>query len=135
MTGLAISKMRKEPSVTWRGQLPMPQLDSETEAARDFIFDALRRQLVSWEAFFVNSDCLRSLVARESVSSPSSEEVEKPLEQFAARVEEREYARLTSWTLEQRRTLLAELESIRRLAFLISDLNRWLSRIPGRTTH
>jgi uncharacterized membrane protein YccC len=115
--------------------LPMPQLDSETEAARDSIFDALRRQLLSWQAFFVNSDCLRSLVARESASSPSSEEVEKPLEQFAARVEEREYARLTSWSLEQRRTLLAELESIRRLAFLISDLNRWLSRIPGRAAH
>ncbi len=115
--------------------LPMPQLDSETEAARDSIFDALRRQLVSWQAFFVNSDCLRSLVTRESVSSPSSEEVEKPLEQFAARVEEHEYARLTSWTLEQRRTLLAEMESIRRLAFLMSDLNRWLSRIPGRATH
>lgn len=114
---------------------PMLQLDSETEAARDSMFDALRGELLSWQAFFASSDCLRSLVARELVSLQSSEAVEKPLEQFASRIEEREYARLTSWSLEQRRTLLAELESMRRLAFLISDLNRWLLRIPERATH
>jgi hypothetical protein len=56
-----------------------------------------------------------------------------PLAQFGSRLEEREYARTESWALEQRRAVLAELQSMRRLEYLVSRLNRWLAQIPGRT--
>jgi hypothetical protein len=55
----------------------------------------------------------------------------KPLKQFSSRLEEREFARIESWTSEQRRAILAELQSMHRLEFLLSELNRWLAQIPG----
>jgi hypothetical protein len=53
---------------------------------------------------------------------------------MGARLEEHHFARIDSWTVEQRRAILAELQSMRRLEFLISDLNRWLAQIPGRAS-
>jgi len=38
---------------------------------------------------------------------------------------------LAAWPLEPRRTMMAELESVRRLVFLFSDLNRYLADIPA----
>ena len=61
----------------------------------------------------------------------STDDLEMPLEQFSSRLEEQEFARIESWTLEQRRAVLAELHSMRRLEYLFSDLNRWLAQIPG----
>jgi hypothetical protein len=54
-----------------------------------------------------------------------------PLEQFGSRLEEREFARIESWTLDQHRAVLAELHSMRRLEYLVCELNRWLAQIPG----
>jgi hypothetical protein len=61
--------------------------------------------------------------------------MEMPLEQFSSRLEEREFARIESWTLDQRRALLAELHSMRRLEYLVSELNRWLAQIPGAASN
>ena len=55
------------------------------------------------------------------------------LELFGSRLEERQFARIEAWTFEQRRAILAELQSMRRLEYLLSQLNRWLAQIPGRT--
>jgi hypothetical protein len=61
----------------------------------------------------------------------SSAELEKPLSEFSTRIEATRFAILVSWTLEQRRAILAELQSMRRLEYLLSQLNRWLAQIPG----
>jgi hypothetical protein len=53
------------------------------------------------------------------------------LDLFGSRVEEHQFARIESWTIEQRRAILAELQSMRRLEYLLSQLNRWLAQIPG----
>jgi hypothetical protein len=58
-----------------------------------------------------------------------------PLEQLSSRLEEREFARIEAWTLEQRRAILAELHSMRRLEYLVSELNRWLAQIPGHASN
>ena len=55
-----------------------------------------------------------------------------PVNQFALRLEEDQFRRLRSWTGDQRRMILAELQSIRRLEFLMPELNRWLAQVPGR---
>jgi hypothetical protein len=55
----------------------------------------------------------------------------KPLEQLGSRLEAGEFARLQPWTLEQRLTMLAELQSMRNLEVVIAELNRCLAQIPG----
>jgi uncharacterized membrane protein YccC len=57
-----------------------------------------------------------------------------PLELFGSRLEERQFARIEAWTIEQRRAILSELQSMRRLDYLLSQLNRWFAQIPGRAT-
>ena len=120
---------------TGRIVTPTPQLDAPTETAREEVIDATRRQLQSWLEFFSGADCLRSQAAMALARSQSTNDLATPLEQFGSRLEEREFARLTPWTLEQRRALLAELQSMRRLEYLFSQLNRWLPQIPGPSLH
>jgi hypothetical protein len=60
--------------------------------------------------------------------------VRRPLRELGSRLEASGFARLESWTIDQRRAILAELQSMRRLEVLISDLNRWLAQIPGSAT-
>ena len=110
---------------------PMPQLDAETESARAAVLDAIRRQLQSWLDFFSRPDCLGTLAAQALARVHSPDDMKRPLEQFGSGIEEREFARVESWTIDQRRAILAELQSMRRLEYLVSQLNRWLPQIPG----
>jgi hypothetical protein len=52
-----------------------------------------------------------------------------PLEEFSRRLEAQGFARLAPGRSIKRRMILAELESIRRLEFLIAELNRYLSAV------
>jgi uncharacterized membrane protein YccC len=113
---------------------PVPQLDPVTESAREAVFDAIRRHLESWLEFFSGADSLNAAAAQQVARTHSTDDMEKPLERFGSRVEEREFARIGSWTLEQRRVLLAELHSMRRLEYLLTQLNRWLAEIPGSSS-
>jgi hypothetical protein len=116
---------------TGRIVTPTPQLDAATESARDEVIDAIRRQLQSWLDFFSSANGLHPPAAQAIARSHSTSELETLLEQFGSRIEEREFARITPWTTDQRRAILAELQSMRRLEYLISQLNRWLPQIPG----
>lgn len=110
---------------------PTPQLDPATESAREMVLDAIRRHLQSWLDIFSSADSLNAPAAQAIARAQSPDDLKMPLEQFSSRLEEREFARIESWPLEQRRAVLAELQSMRRLEFLLSDLNRWLAQIPG----
>jgi hypothetical protein len=110
---------------------PAPQLDPATESAREAVLDAIRRHLQSWLDFFSGADSLSRPAAQAIARSHSPDDLEMPLEQFGSRLEEQQFARITPWTLEQRRAILAELHSMRRLEYLVSQLNRWLPQIPG----
>jgi len=111
---------------------PMPPMDDVTESAREAVLDAIRRHLQSWLDFFSSADCLGADAAKAVARTHPLDDLKMPLAQFSSRLEEREYARTDSWTLEQRRAVLAELQSMRRLEYLVSQLNRWLAQIPGR---
>jgi Fusaric acid resistance protein family len=108
-----------------------PQLDPATESAREAVFIAICRRLRAWLDFFSGNESRSALAAQTLALTYSPDELGKPLREFGSRLEEREFARIESWTLEQRRAVLAELHSIRRLEFLTPDLNRWLAKIPG----
>jgi hypothetical protein len=110
---------------------PMPPLDPATEADRTEVFAAICGQLRSWLDFFSSDESLIAPAARRVAITNSPEEILQPLELFGSRLEEREFARIASWTLEQRREMLAELHSMRRIEFLLSELNRYLPQIPG----
>ncbi len=116
---------------TERIATPTPQLDSVTESAREAVLEAIRRHLQSWLDFFGSADSLSRPAAEAIVRSYSPDDLGKPIEQFGSRLEEREFARIESWTVDQRRAVLAELHAMRRLEYLISQLNRWLPQIPG----
>ncbi len=114
---------------------PVPQLDPVTEAARDAVLEAIRRHLQSWLDFFGGADSLNAAAAQAVAHSHSTDDLQIPLAQFSSRVEEREFARIGSWPLDQRRVLLAELHSMRRLEYLLTQLNRWLAQIPGSSSN
>ncbi len=114
---------------------PLPPLDAPTESAREAVFDAIRRRLQSWLEFFSGAYSLNRPAAEAIARSQSPALIGEPLEQFGSRIEERKFARIDSWTTEQRRVLLAELHSMRRLEYLVSELNRWLAQIPGSASN
>ncbi len=110
---------------------PTPPLDEKTEAAREAALGNIQHQLKRWLDFFSGPESLTAgaaqALARKQLSSP----VEDPLTLFGSRLEENEFERIKFWTLDQRRGVLAELNSLRRIAVLLSDLNASLARIPG----
>jgi uncharacterized membrane protein YccC len=109
----------------------MPQLDPVTEFARERVFNAIRGQLLSWLDFFSSSECLSASAARAVAQKHSGGELAEPLNEFSSYLEEGGFARLESWPLEPRRTMIAELQSMRRLEFLFSELNRYLADVPS----
>lgn len=113
---------------------PTPQLDSATEAAREAVLDAIRRHLQSWLDFFSGDQRVSATAAETVALTHSLDDVRRPLRELGSRLEASGFARLESWTIDQRRAILAELQSMRRLEVLISDLNRWLAQIPGSAT-
>jgi len=120
---------------TARVHSPMPQLDPATEFARERVFDAIRGQLISWLDFFSGAESLSASAARAIAEKHSAGELAEPLNEFSSHLEEGGFARLESWPLEPRRTMIAELQSVRRLEFLFSELNRYLADIPSSPRH
>jgi hypothetical protein len=109
----------------------MPQLDPVTEFAREGVFDVIRQQLRSWLDFFSDAECLSASATRATAQKHSADELAEPLNEFSSHLEEGGFARMESWPLEQRRTMLAELQSMRQLEFLFSELNRYLADVPS----
>src|SRR6202522_3281804 len=107
---------------TTRLTAPVPPLDPITESARKAVFYAIRRLLQSWLEFFSGDDSLNAAAAQATARSNSTDDIKVPLEQLGSRLEERQFARIDTWTVEQRRAILAELHSMRRLEVLSTDL-------------
>jgi uncharacterized membrane protein YccC len=110
--------------------IQMPQFDLVTEVARERLFNAIRGRLSSWLHFFSGAEWFSAAAARSVAQKHSVDELAQPLNEFSSRLEEGGFARLASWPLEPRRTMLAELQSMRRLESLFSELNGYLSDLP-----
>ena len=116
---------------TARVLIPMPQLDPATESARERVFDGIRQQLRSWLDFFGAAKSLSPAATRFIAQKNSDYELAEPFNDFSSYLEEGGFARLASWPLDPRRTVIAELESMRRLVFLFSEMNRHLADVPS----
>jgi hypothetical protein len=112
-----------------------PPLDDRTESAREAVLVAIRARLESWLDLFERSASFISSDAVTGLPGDSRSEIMPPLEEFSSRLEARGFARISSWTLEQRRAILAELQHMRRLQVLMSELDRYLPSVaqPPRT--
>jgi hypothetical protein len=111
--------------------IPMPQLDPSTEFARERVLNTIRGQLKSWLDFYKGPQCFNASAARVIAQKHSADELAEPLNEFSSLLEQGGFARLASWPLEPRRTMLAELQLMRRLEVLFSELNRYLADVPG----
>jgi uncharacterized membrane protein YccC len=111
-----------------------PSLDPVMESARVAFFAQIFRVLQSWLNFFNSDQCLSAAEARALAASLRAARLARALAEFGSRLEENHFERVDSWSPEQRGEILAELDSMRRLEFLIADLNRWLATIPGPGT-
>jgi hypothetical protein len=108
---------------------PPPRLDDRTELAREAVLSAIRARLESWLDFYQDAANLRGSASLTLAATHSRNEMLQPLEEFSNRLEAEGFAPISPWTLEQRRTILSELQSLRRLEFLIFELDRYLSSI------
>ena len=116
---------------TGRVLTQMPQLDPITESARERVVNTMRGRLNSWLAFYSGTESFSAPAARALAQTHSVDELAEPLKEFSSQLEEHGFAKLASWPLEPRRTMLAELQSMRRLEVLFSELNRYLADVPG----
>jgi Aluminium activated malate transporter len=115
----------------WRLSEPPPRLDDETLAAEAAAFGAVRRRLESWLAFYQAGDFLSAAAARARAGSHSRNEIAQPAQEFINRIEADGFARISGWPIAQRRRIQNELECLRRLEFLLFELDTFLSHIPG----
>ena len=106
---------------------PLPRLDGGTESAREGVISAIRARLETWLNFFDRSGSFGRVEAATTLVAGG--EIMPPLEEFSRRLEEQGFARLSAWTLDQRRVILAELESMRRLEFLTFELDGYLAAV------
>jgi hypothetical protein len=111
---------------------PLPRLDQETELERDAVVSAIRVRLEWWLARFEARPTFRGPGAIAVPGRNSRREIASPLSKFSSLLEEQGFARITSWTVRQRGAILSELQSLRRLEFLMAELDRYLSAV-GRT--
>jgi uncharacterized membrane protein YccC len=109
----------------------MPQLDPVAEIARERVFNAIRGQLTSWLDFFSGTERFSAPDARAIAEKHSASELAELLNEFSSLLQEGGFARLESWPFEPRRTMMAELQSMRRLEFLLSELNQYLADVPS----
>ncbi len=110
---------------------PTPQLDAESEAARSAVLAGIRARLEAWLEFFESGQSFSRRAALAVAAAYSRDEIARPLEVFSHRLEADSFAIIGGWTFQQRRQLLAELQSLRRLEFLINELDGYISRVPG----
>jgi uncharacterized membrane protein YccC len=120
---------------TARVFVQMPQLDPLAESARGRVFDTIRGQLRSWLDFFSSAEWSNALAARAIAQKHSAGELAEALNEFSSQLEEGGFARLASWPFEPRRTMMAELQSMRGLVSLFSELNRYLADVPSPALH
>ena len=113
----------------------MPQLDPVTDFARERVFNTIRGQLISWLDFFSGAEWSNALAARATAEKHSAHELAEPLDEFSSQLEEGGFARLASWPFEPRRTMMAELQSMRGLVSLFSELNGYLADVPSSAPH
>jgi uncharacterized membrane protein YccC len=106
---------------------PRPPLDAVSETLEAGAINAMIGRLAAWQADFARPDCLER--PTDASEQRADSEIGELLDRFSERLESNNFACLADWQSEARRTVLAELQSLRRLDFLIEELGRQLHRV------
>jgi uncharacterized membrane protein YccC len=107
-----------------------PPLDDATESAREAVLAAIRTRLEAWLDFFEGRSAF--IGGADTVSAPprhSPSEITAPLDQFSRRLEAQSFSQISAWAIPQRRAILGELQSMRRLHVLMLELDRYLAGV------
>ena len=115
----------------WHLANPLPRLDDATEAAHAATLASMSRLMEAWLTFYQSDQCLSRPAARVLAAQYSRDEVARLLAEFSNRLEANGFARISSWSFEQRRQILARVQALHRLEFLFFELNTNLSLVPG----
>jgi uncharacterized membrane protein YccC len=107
----------------------LPRLDAETELAHHAVIRATRLRLERWLAYLDNTATFRDGAALILAEETSDSEMTRSLARFSDLLEAQGFARINAWTLEERRTILSELDSLSRLEFLMTELDRYLPAV------
>jgi uncharacterized membrane protein YccC len=109
-----------------------PPLDDPTELAREAVIAAIRARIESWRIFYEEGSSYQEAGAVAPAMADSRDQVLQPLEEFSRRLEAGGFEQIVSWTLDQRRMILSELHSLRRLEVLLGELDGYLSAVGWR---
>ncbi len=109
---------------------PLPALPASSEALRVEFIAALGAALRGWLDFFTSPRALDRSAASAFAASQAPESFGRPLRELTDRITRDRFAEVSSWPLEERRILLVELQSYRRLTELMVELDRHLAAVP-----
>jgi uncharacterized membrane protein YccC len=115
----------------WHLADPLPSLDDATETAHEATLASMSRLMEAWLNFYESDQSHSRRAALALAAQYSRGEIARPLAEFSNRLEANGFARISSWTFEQRRQILARVQALHRLEFLIFELNTNLSLVPG----
>ncbi|MGO9265345.1 MAG: FUSC family protein [Candidatus Binataceae bacterium] len=106
---------------------PRPTLDPVAERAMRTVLDGVLAELRNWLTW---SERPVDAIGPESPPQATGQSaVTQALAELTSRIEADGFAQIAGWSSEERRSLFAELESMRRLTFLIGELNEYLSHV------
>ncbi|MBV8280841.1 MAG: FUSC family protein [Candidatus Eremiobacteraeota bacterium] len=106
---------------------PPEQLDESTNSAHELFFALLTKRLEEWSEFYGQIGHSLSRITQVRLPrTQSRNEVEQSVEEFANRIEANGFRQIDSWSLEQRRVILSEIQALRRLEYLLFELDRFL---------
>jgi len=113
------------------GRAQQPPLAGGTEHARRAVEAALSRRLRAWLDYFEGGRPFGTRAAQAVLAAHLSDDLERRVDDFAQRVAASSYAEIAAWPLTARRSLVAEVDSFRRLALLAGELDQQLAAIPA----
>ncbi|MGH7839634.1 MAG: FUSC family protein [Candidatus Binataceae bacterium] len=120
---------RFEGIALYRIAFPRRGLDAETENLVGAALGAIVAQLELWRVWIERPTGVASAPPDAQAHQTA---MAQAISELSTRIEADNFARLRDWLPEQRRTLFAELESIRRLSVLMGELDDALARLAAQ---
>jgi Fusaric acid resistance protein family len=105
-----------------------PDLDPLTENAARVALVSVVAQLQLWLAWIESPAGIGTAPPSAQANQAT---MTQALSELNARLEADSFARLNGWQFDQRRTLFTEIESLRRLSILITELDEYLTQVPS----
>jgi hypothetical protein len=104
-----------------------PELDRETENAARVALDSIIAQLKLWLAWIESPSGIEGPLPDAQANQSA---ITQAMTELNESIQANSFARLNGWQFDERRTLFNEIESLRRLSLLMSELDDYLAHVP-----